>query len=265
MDSIPVIPGDTLLYKFRPFDTPERVKFAADILLNHRLFCAAPRSFNDPFDCAAPYSFDASEAEKFDRAIARIKKEDPSVSDEDARRLAPVRCMAVDTNGLAQIRSLVESKVGVVSLAATLDSPLLWAHYASGHTGISIEFCASDLQQAEFFGSALPVAYHEERQVVNFYRDEMTEQVRKLLLTKSKEWAYEREWRIIVQDRMEQTHVSFDPTIVRAVYLGCQIADDKRDIVRGWLSKRGVVPGPRLFQARLAETRFELVFEQLPS
>jgi hypothetical protein len=181
MDSIAVIPGYTLLYKFRSLDTDQQVEFAADILLNHRLFAAAPRSFNDPFDCDAPYCFDATEAEKIDRAIARIKKEDPSVGDDFARRLAPARYIAADTNGLAQIRSLVETKLGVVSLAATIDSPLLWAHYASGHTGISIEFRASDLQQLEFFGSAFPVVYQVERPVVNFYRDELTEKVRKAI------------------------------------------------------------------------------------
>jgi hypothetical protein len=153
MDSIPLVPGDTLLYKFRSLDTDQHVGFVADILLNHRLFAAAARSFNDPFDCDARYSFDGTEAEKIDRTIWRIKKENPFVSDEDARRLAPSRWADAEANGAARIRSLVETELGVVSLAATLQSPLLWAHYASGHTGISIEFGASDLQHVEFLGT----------------------------------------------------------------------------------------------------------------
>ena len=43
MDSITVIPGDTLLYKFRRLDTDKYVEFAADILLNHHLFAAAQK------------------------------------------------------------------------------------------------------------------------------------------------------------------------------------------------------------------------------
>ena len=262
MDSIPAIPGDTLLYKFRSLDTDRHVEFAADILLNHRLFCAAPSSFNDPFDCDAHYSFDATAAEKIDRAIARIKKQDPSIGDNEARRLAPKRCMDAEANAPAQMRSFVETKLGVVSLAATVDNLLLWAHYASSHTGISIEFRASDLAHGEFFGDALRVVYQVDLPVVNFYRDELKEQVRKLLLTKSKGWEYEQEWRIIVKNRQEQPYVYFHPGLVQAVYLGCEIADDGRDIVREWLSTRGCSPTPKLFQAVQSDTAYGLIFEQ---
>ena len=260
MDSIPVIPGDTLLYKFRALDNAE---FAADILLNHRLFAAPPSSFNDPFDCNESDSFSATEEEKIDRAVARIRKEDPSVGDEKARRLAPDRCKSAETNGSARNRTWKESELGVVSLAGTVTNPLLWAHYASGHTGIAIEFCASDLRHAEFFGNALPVVYQLERPVVNFYRDEFTEKVHKLLLTKSQDWAYEREWRIIVQNRQKQPYIYFDPAVLRAVYLGCRIADDRREVVRGWLCGRSSFPAPPLFQARPSDTKYGLVFEQL--
>jgi hypothetical protein len=261
MDSIPVIPGDTLLYKFRALDNAE---FAADILLNHRLFAAPPSSFNDPFDCNESDSFSATEEEKIDRAVARIRKEDPSVGDEKARRLAPDRCKSAETNGSARNRTWKESELGVVSLAGTVTNPLLWAHYASGNSGICIEFCASQLRHLEFFGNALPVVYQSERNEVNFYRDDPMERVRKHLLTKSRHWEYEQEWRIIVQNRQQQKYVYFDPTLVRAVYLGCRITAEKREIVRGWLSKRAASPAPRLFQADVSDTEYELVFEELP-
>jgi hypothetical protein len=258
-----VVPGGTLLYKFRSFATQKEIEFAADILLNHRLFAAAPRSFNDPFDCDAPYCFDATESEKIERAVARIKKESPDVGDGAARQLAPSRYIAAETKGLEQFRSLLENRLGVVSLAESMDNPLLWGHYANCHTGISIEFRPSDLRHADFFGNVLPVTYQKERPVVNFYLDELTEQVRKCVLTKSVDWAYEREWRIIWRDRQNQPYVYFDPSLVGAIYLGCQIDDAKRDLVREWLSTRRAIAVPRLFQARKSETTYELVFEEI--
>ncbi len=227
MDPMPVISGDTLLYKFRSLETERQIEFAADILLNHRLFAAAPNSFNDPFDCVGRYCFDATEAEKIDRAVARMKLEDPSVRDEEARRLAPSRYLTAEAQGPARIRSCVENNIGVVSLAGTVSSPLLWAHYASGHTGICIEFCVSDFRHAEFFGNALPVAYQVDRPIIDFYQDQLDVQVSKYLLTKSQVWDYEREWRIIIEARKKPAYLCFDPTLVRAVYLGCQIAEDK--------------------------------------
>jgi hypothetical protein len=263
MDSIPAIPGDTLLYKFRSLATNQHVEFVADILLNHRLFAADPRSFNDPFDCVAHYSFDATETERIDRAVAWLRKKNPSIGDDEARRHAPVLCREVEANGPARFRSHVEEDLGVVSLAATVDNLLLWAHYASSHTGIAIEFHASDLTHGKFFGDALPVAYQVDLPVVDVYRDEPTDQVRKILLTKSEDWAYEREWRITVTNRSAQTYVCFDPRLVHAVYLGCKIADDKRDIVRQWLSDRSCSPAPKILQARQSDTQYGLVFDEL--
>ena len=140
MNAIPIIPGETLLYKFRALDNEEHVKFAADILLNHRLFAAPPKLFNDPFDCDAPYSFEAAEEEKTARAVARIKRENPRITEAQARCLAPGRCRGLEETGAKTMREWVETKLGVVSLAENITSPLLWAHYASSHTGISIEF-----------------------------------------------------------------------------------------------------------------------------
>lgn len=263
MESIPEIAGDTLLYKYRSFATDKYVGFARDIILNHQLYCAPPRSFNDPFDCHASFCFEATEGEKIDRAVARLCKEDPYLPEDEARISAPQRYKMVESIGPEQIRSLVENKLGVVSFAAVLDNLLLWAHYASGHSGICIQFSASELAHGEFFGNILPVEYEIELPVVSFYRDNQIQQVRKHLLTKSRDWAYEYEWRIIVKNRQEQPYYSFDPKLVTAVYLGCQMSLEKRALVQEWLRNRDSSTRPRIFQARPSNTAYRLEFELL--
>jgi hypothetical protein len=260
IDLLPSIPGYTVLYKFRPLDTEQDVDRAADIFLNRRLFVASPSSFNDPFDCQTPYCFDATPQEKINRAVARILKEDPSIPEVEARRRAPGRCKAAETEGLKSFRSFIESEIGVVSLAGILENPLLWAHYASAHTGICIEFCISNVAHVGFFWDTLPVCYQEERPIVSFYRDELEAQLRKSLLTKSQDWAYEREWRIILKNRQAQPYYPFDASLVGAVYLGCRITHDKREMVKRWLSQGVYSKPPKLFQAKVSETRYALTF-----
>ncbi len=259
------VPDRTILYKFRSLATDKHIEFARDIILNHRLFAAPPNSFNDPFDCDTPICFEATEAEKIARAMARIKLENPSLSDEEARRCAPSRYLAAETTGLAQIRTSIEIKYGVVSLSAVIDDPLLWGHYASGHTGISIRFRAADLRHTNFFGDALAVTYQEERPIINFYRDNDDERLRKQLLTKSLSWAYEKERRIFEMNRQNRPYVTFHPSMVDAIYLGCRIDDAHRKLVREWLAMRDSFSMPRLFQARTSERKYELVFEEIPA
>ena len=261
MDAVPVIPGKTLLYKYRPLETDQHVSFAADILLNHRLFCAPPGSFNDPFDCAARHSFDATEAEKTARAVARIQTEDPAISEEKARIMAPARYRSVELYGPDRLRSMIEDTIGVVSLSGTLDNLLLWAHYASAHTGISIEFRALEVPHGEFFGSALPVHYQEERPVIQFYRDDPEQSVRKALLTKSRDWEYEMESRILTNNRNQDQYIQFAPELITAVYLGCRISAEHRSLVNDWIRDRDCSRSPKLYQAKPSESVFALDFE----
>src|ERR1700721_2498113 len=129
MEITPTSTDETVLYKFPSLTTEQQIRFAADIILNHRLFAAVPKSFNDPFDCDAPYSFDATEAEKIKRTTERIEKENPNLTNDQAQRLAPSRYLAAETIGFEQHRSFMETQIGVVSLAGTIDNPLLWGKY----------------------------------------------------------------------------------------------------------------------------------------
>lgn len=261
MKSIPVIPGKTQFYKYRSLATVEHAGFAKDILLNHRLYCTAPAAFNDPFDCVPRYSFDATDSEKLARAVARIQFEDPTVSKEEAIAKAPTRYQWVESNGLERFRTMIRDVVGIVSLSRVRDNPLLWAHYASAHTGISIEFTASEVAHLDFFGHVLPVRYREDRPVIEFYRDPPREQVEKAVLTKSTHWKYERESRILTYNRDEERYFHFPPEVISAVYLGCRVSAGHRSQVAGWLRDRDCTSSATLYRARPSEASYGLEFD----
>src|SRR3712207_4421718 len=98
-------------YKFR---TPAQLSFALDILYERRLYCADWRTLNDPMEGA--FYFEASKAK----------------AEEVKRRVEEV--------------IIAKRPKRVAALSGTLDSHLLWAHYAAGFTGLALEL---DLPETE--------------------------------------------------------------------------------------------------------------------
>src|SRR5215469_2660517 len=80
----------------------------------------------------------------------------------------------------------------VYCLTERPESALMWSHYAEGHTGICLEFDAENLP----FGAATQVVYRSQYPVY----DVVTVGYEPLV-DKSEDWAYEREWRLIAEER----------------------------------------------------------------
>lgn len=87
--------------------------------------------------------------------------------------------------------------VGLLCFSTNWDNPLLWSHYAAGHTGVCFGF---DLKE----GMARRVLYEEKRLMAivdnknrgRFVIDDDLKQ--RLLLTKSHHWIYEDELRVLI-------------------------------------------------------------------
>jgi len=252
--------GLLLKYKYRPLGLPEQKEHVRDILLNHRLYAGSPRLMNDPFECRVRWSSEATEQQKLARAITLIQKENPAISQSDARKQAPERCRLLEQHGPTQLEELIVNKLGFVSFGGSRDNLLMWAHYAGEHTGIAIEFTMTQPSHVGFFGDAHRVKYNRELPVINLYTDDKIYRARAFLLTKSVHWAYERESRIIVKNRNNSPFYDFSPEIITAVYLGCRVTDKDRKFVLECMQDRSVsVP---LFQARQSTSGYSLEFDK---
>jgi hypothetical protein len=89
-----------------------------------------------------------------------------------------------------EVQNIVD-QAGIACFSKVRDDILMWAHYADKHKGLCFEFDGS--ANCNFFGEAQPVAC-EDFTAVSLDEDSMME---RLILTKSKHWSYEREYRII--------------------------------------------------------------------
>src|SRR5438876_5622662 len=145
-------------FKFRSSD---QIAFAFDIIFNQRLHCADWSRLNDPMEGIFPYSFLETKGEDPKNLVEKIIRE--------------------------------KKHIRVCSLSRTFDCHLLWAHYASGFSGVAVEVELPDDSEkvkvvkyrgvfAEFNADHNQDAYLTARQILS---------------SKYREWKYEQEVRIL--------------------------------------------------------------------
>ncbi len=222
-------------YHYQPF-CKDRL---TTLLRDKRLFFSDPHDFNDPWDCKPWFDYrpmldDLVKREEmiaFLRCLVspemlanplRAVYEDRLRRDNDAL----VKEVEIYSCGLGeQIR-----KRRVYCLSVLPDSTLMWSHYSADHRGICLEF---DKNNA-LIEKARPVRYRDtypEWTPQGAVNDPL-----ELILTKSKDWCYEREFRIMgsLLDGPTKLHDNFvilPDGALTAIILGCQSQD--HDEVRG--------------------------------
>lgn len=106
------------------------------------------------------------------------------------------------------------------------DSTLMWSHYAENHRGICLEFAVDN----EIFGNAREVAYRSEYPCW-LPHDPPDEGMIEVLLTKSDDWKYEKEFRIVARASTVNAelptlpgehYLALPAGALRSVIIGCQ-------------------------------------------
>ncbi|EKO3632996.1 DUF2971 domain-containing protein [Vibrio metschnikovii] len=131
------------------------------------------------------------------------------------------------------------NEVGVISFTENYNNLLMWSHYAHEHKGIVVEFDYKKLDY--FFNYRLSMRDTIERVLYNRERFSPLQTevcVKDLLLTKSDDWIYEKEHRILPKLRLadyvrvdrelfEQLHEFYDNLYVNLFNI---VAEDKHSV-----------------------------------
>lgn len=138
-----------------------------------------------------------------------------------------------------KIAEYVDLNIGVSCFSETHDHALMWGHYSNRHKGFCVEYDMDVLieNNPKIAGQLIPVIYSDTRPIfdknmissfdIKNGKVEAAEYANKYLtktlVTKSKIWRYEKEWRIIskVSNGRE---VSFD--CVSSIYLGAKASSE---------------------------------------
>ncbi len=159
----------------------------------------------------------------------------------------------------------------VLCFAETETNILLWSHYASSHKGIVLAFepCTlplSDLAAARKVSYSKDVPFPVTLQDMLLYLTSQAPKPKsddafvKSVFTKSEDWSYEKEWRILRKaseigpDRF--IDLPFPPEELVAVYLGCRVSESSKEEI---IAAAGTFSAPIAFFQMIDEPkRFEL-------
>lgn len=255
--SEPEVKAPKKFYRYRSMK-PDAQLSVQRTLFHNELRLAEASGFNDPFDMRGVFTQAAAPAVQSEECLRLSRKFNPDLTeaqhqiavDEMMQSLSPDRIEA--TTHLMQMRCNQDltTTVGVLCLSETSDEILMWSHYADCHEGICLEFNGS----FELMAEAQPVQYEESRPLIDVHVDSKDAILQKHFLTKAKQWAYEREWRVIRPGGVGM--VTFPPEMLTGIIIGARARRSTLETVVRWWRER---PQPiTLHRAVPSRTEFKL-------
>lgn len=224
------------LYKYRSFGNRDHV---IDLLGRGRIFAPSPAQFNDPFDCMPRVD---TRGDKNQRA--RLRNEVvtssglPPTRHERRKADAMIKSKmrhksSLDDSLTSIVRGNIFKGCGVISLAEDPDNVLMWSHYGHSHTGFCVEFDTSRFP----FLHAEQVTYTADRPVLYPLVESDQVTMDKALFCKAYYWAYEKEWRVVMQKAGAHDIPSIAMT---GVILGARTSAENEAMVRELVGDRAV-------------------------
>jgi hypothetical protein len=187
-------------------------------LINHELYFNNPQNFNDPFDCNFILDTDCSVIEKTNYIRENMARQgflQDKIDDIVTKALNDYEFWG---QMIKKGKDKFLNQIGVSCFSKTNENPLLWAHYSEKHKGICLVF--ETTLDREFFDRTYDVKYRSNYPKINFIRDRA--RFDELVLTKSIDWIYEQEVRVM-KDTGSKTY-SFDPSALIGIIFGCKTA-----------------------------------------
>ena len=233
-------------FKYRPLNS-----HTEDVILGSRIFFPSPAEFNDPFDGRIPLVMRGDE-KQWRKYLHKLYR-DFAPRTTPADRLLRVR-RVIQSGHFQSLEEMsfdhIVDKIGVLCLSANATSILMWAHYADAHRGVCLRF----MPRNEFFLKAQRITYSEPYPTTTIFDDNLA-RMKAMLLTKSDDWSYEQEWRILEQDRGPGEY-PFPPSVLDAIIVGCRASKSDVERVIG-LADRSPSK-PRVLYARRSNRSFRL-------
>lgn len=206
-------------YKFRGLGT-EEFERDFDSIINNQIFASKIEDLNDPFEASVIIEKLEKTVDLFD-----LLGNDRAEKVKDA------------LNHLLEFKT----KIGIYSLSKINSHNLLWSHYASGGRGYCLEYDIEKLKLGGIensFDDLLLVEYLEKIPELNI--DDMIDQknfISKLIATKSKDWEYEEEIRLIFNNSSLKNYHS---SALSSIFFGVNMPDSHQNRLIEALDNRNI-------------------------
>lgn len=261
------------LYKYR--EVNERAK---NNLRKGTVWLADPDSLNDPYDCAHAIDplklsrslsspvpaknldqlpepllsmFARTRASNLDPIEALLTSALEAIPSEKREAFARV-IQDVQTEGLEKLaresNAAFKSAFKLCSFSERVDSTLMWSHYANYHKGFCIEYAIRAASPESYVSRFIyPVIYSDElfNLTEHFARSRDDHEFNNLYpnriaLQKAADWAYEREWRLLISNGLLDKPQPYPMPKPKHVYLGSKMSPTEEDEMVGICNGLGI-------------------------
>lgn len=229
------------LYKYYG-DAPRNL----DTIIANKMWYSAPCNFNDVFDCEITVD---------ETAIINCALQ----MNPDKKKIRPGspmwkqvgRTMRREIKSFCSTFEEMRCATGISCLSESDDSLLMWAHYANNHRGMCVEYDLTEINRQLLF-TPVPIIYSDERVCYKTLNSDTAETDAVALLirsltSKSEEWSYEHEWRIIREDSAcggkwdaEKKGALLDMIRPSSITLGCAAEAEFEKSVKKHCEEEGI-------------------------
>lgn len=253
------IPTPPLLYKYFSYHPPDKSEWTQRIFKNNEIYFAAPKDFNDPFDTLTRFVYPRypAERERFMREWVRrtLPHIPEAVADHQVRGTVRKGDDILHMEKICEeLTYQMQKEDAVFCMTERKDSILMWSHYAGYHTGFCLEFQTDN----PLFSRARPIIYSEDlpcQDFIEFMSPGPNRMPPWYLVTKLKDWEYEKEWRLADPGPGPGPR-EYPPESLTGVILGCRMDEMNKERMKEWCRERD--PRPMLYEAKARRSEFGL-------
>jgi hypothetical protein len=248
-----------ILYKYRVWED----KYHKRIITHNELFLPSADMFNDPFDASLPFQY--SEDELTDENIIKKllivgRQLWPFKPENEIQNHAYERFKLIKQNPNAywdniheQFKENLINRYGILSLTSNRDNLLMWSHYADSHRGFVVGFNKFELYNT-INGMLGKVNYDDKFPIAPMF-DENPSHLAMLIMTKSKHWEYEDEFRITKSDANKKAF-TMKNSVIKEIIFGSRInPDSKAEIIKNVKSRAHQI---KLFDSIINKKEFKV-------
>jgi hypothetical protein len=261
-----------ILYKYRNWSIENHRK----LLVDNEIYLSSARNFNDPYDCALPIDFNKLTNRDLEKYYYDASKRNQPQLDCKQRKKLSKELVLKARNRFPQLfeefkRLQIEknySDFGVFSLTEDKSNIAMWSYYSDSHRGFCVGFDIKKLAEylihlaieRKQLIDIFKVKYSRKYPRLNPIRGDAEDIVIKPLITKSKIWQHEKEYRLLA---IHGTNIkmNFPDEIFKEIIFGVRITEDtKNDIIKIIKNKQQSI---KLYQSRISENKFKIEFEKI--
>ncbi len=256
---------NSLLYKYYKVDSN-----LENSLIYNYLWFSDPLDFNDPYDCnLSPDTSQATYQEIYDYLKITFDKDNRGKSIKFLEDKVNYFCdnpSEMERLGKEFDKKAV-SEIGICCFSENDKALLMWSHYANKHKGICLTFDVNKDKEL-FTKHPYKVEYPQIYPIYYWPRDiGKVKPFRYLIATKSEEWNYENEIRIVRQHYYVKEKfrgkVNFNKTSLLAIKFGYKSSESEQIKIKAIVEKVGGYEHVKFYKAKLKRFEFGIEFEEI--